>query len=169
MLKCFRPALPQSGTVVTMGAIWWGSRRTCPPTFFLRFCVSRGFKTKCYDFQFLCEEFFMLDVAHSYLDVESEFCVVSLALIILQIFTSKMIFSILQVSRGRERFLTASVWHLSSVVYCKKWHCLETVKYNGYARKRPQYSRDLFRAKTLADWFYCNVGCNVFRNKQRKI
>jgi len=62
----------------------------------------------------------MLDVAHSYLDVESEFGVVSLALIILQIFTSKMIFSILQVSRGRERFLTASVRHLSSVVYCKK-------------------------------------------------
>ena len=31
-----------------------------------------------------------------------------------------MIFSILQVSRDRKRLLTASVRHLSSVVYCKK-------------------------------------------------
>jgi len=31
-----------------------------------------------------------------------------------------MIFSILRVSRDRKRLLTASVPHLSSVVYCKK-------------------------------------------------
>jgi len=31
-----------------------------------------------------------------------------------------MIFSIFQVSRDRKRLLTASVRHLSSVVYCKK-------------------------------------------------
>jgi len=36
-------------------------------------------------------------------------------------------FSILQVSRDRKRLLTASVRHLSSVVYCKKGHCLETM------------------------------------------
>jgi len=75
-----------------------------------------------------------------------------------------MMFSILQVSRGRKRLLTASVRHLSSVVYCKKGHCLETVKLNGCTRERPQCSRDLFRAKTLAYWLYYNVGCHVFRN-----
>jgi len=37
-----------------------------------------------------------------------------------------MIFSILQVSRDRKRLLTASVRHLSIVVYCNKGHCLET-------------------------------------------
>jgi len=78
-----------------------------------------------------------------------------------------MIFSILQVSRDRKRLLTASVRHLSSVVYCKKG--LETVKFNGCTCERPQYSRDLFRPKTLANWLYCNVGCHVFRNRQRKI
>jgi len=59
-----------------------------------------------------------------------------------------MIFSILQVSRDRKRLLTASARHLSSVVYCKKGHCLETVTFNGCTRERPQYSRDLFRAKS---------------------
>jgi len=80
-----------------------------------------------------------------------------------------MIFSILQVSRDRKRLLTASVRHLSSVVCCKKGHCLETVKFNGCTREGPQYSRDLFRAKTLANWLYYNVGCHVFRNRLRKI
>ena len=81
-----------------------------------------------------------------------------------------MIFSILQVSRDRKSLLlTASVRHLSSVVYCKKGHCLETVKFNGCTRERPQYSHDLFRAKTLANWLYYNVDCHVFRNRQRKI
>jgi len=57
-----------------------------------------------------------------------------------------MIFSILQVSRDRERLLTASLRHLSGVVYLMKGHCLETVNLNGCTRERPQYSRDLFRA-----------------------
>jgi len=60
----------------------------------------------------------------------------------------------LQVSRDRKRLLTASVRHLSSVLYCKEGHCLETVKFNGCTRERPQYSRELFRAKTLANWLY---------------
>jgi len=111
----------------------------------------------------------MLDVTHSHIDVEIEFGVVSLILIFLESFTSKMIFSILQVSSDRKRLLTASVRHLSNVVYCKKGHCHETVKFTGCTREIPQYSRDLFRAKTLANWFYCNVGCHVFRNRQRKI
>ena len=141
-----------------MGAIWLGTRGTCVPHFFRRrdivchvsptflsqVCIWRGLKNKCDVCHGLCEEFFMLDVTNSHVDV----------LIFLQIFTSKMIFNILQVSRDRNRLLTASVRHLSSVVYCKKGHCLETVKFNGYTRERPQYSRDLFRAKTLANWLY---------------
>jgi len=62
-----------------------------------------------------------------------------------------MIFSILQVSRDRKRLLTASVQHLSSVVYCEKGRCLEQVTFNGCTRKSPQYSRNLFRAKKLAN------------------
>ena len=78
-----------------MGAIWWGTWRTCPPSFSdgedkishvpplfsLRVCIWRGFKTKCDVCHVLCEEFFILDVTHSYVDVEREFGVVSLILI----------------------------------------------------------------------------------------
>jgi len=62
----------------------------------------------------------MLDVTHSNVDVETEFGVVSLILIFSNIFTSKMILRILQVSRDRKRWLTASLRHLSSVFYLKK-------------------------------------------------
>ena len=79
-----------------------------------------------------------------------------------------MIFSILQVSRDRKRLLTASVPHLSGVVYCKKVTVLKQWWLTA-AHVRPQYSRDLFRAETLANWLYCNVGCHVFRNRQREI
>jgi len=65
--------------------------------------------------------------------------------------------------------LTASVQHSPSVVYSKKGHCLETAKFNSCTRERPQISCALFRAKMLANWHYCNVGCHVFRNRQRKI
>jgi len=80
----------------------------------------------------------MLDTTHTHVDVGTEFDVVSLILIFLYIFTSKTIFNILQVCRNCKRLLTASVRHLSSVVYCKKGHCLETVKFNGCTRERPQ-------------------------------
>jgi len=79
-----------------MDAIWWGTRGTfpttfldgghnmpCPPTFSRRVCIWRGFKTKCYICHVLCEEFFMLDITHTYADVETEFGVESLILIFL--------------------------------------------------------------------------------------
>jgi len=81
----------------------------CPPHIFLLGFVWRGFKIKCDVCHILHEEFFMLDVTHIHVDVETEFDVASLILIFLYIFTSKMIFSILQVSRDRKRLLTASV------------------------------------------------------------
>jgi len=55
----------------------------CPPHFSLRFCIWRGFKTKSDVYHVLYEEFFMLDVTHSHVDVETEFGVVSMILIIL--------------------------------------------------------------------------------------
>jgi len=80
-----------------------------------------------------------------------------------------MIFSILQVSRDRKRLLAASVRHLSSVVYCKKGYCLESVKFNDKHVGDHSTAVILFREKTLANWLYCNVGCHVFRNRQHKI
>ena len=115
-----------------------GHNMPCPPHFSLKVCIWRGFKTKCDVCHVLCEEFFMLDTTHTHVDVGTEFDVVSLILIFLYIFTSKTIFNILQVCRNCKRLLTASVRHLSSVVYCKKGHCLETVKFNGCTRERPQ-------------------------------
>jgi len=43
-----------------------------------RFCIWKGFKIKCGDGHVLCEEFFMLDVTHNHVDVETEFGVESL-------------------------------------------------------------------------------------------
>jgi len=56
----------------------------------------------------------MLDVTHGQVDVETPFDVVSLILIFFKTFSlDKIIFSILQVSRDRERLLTASVRHFT--------------------------------------------------------
>ena len=62
------------GTVpLSMGAIWWGTRGTCPPNFsdggditcyapnFFLFRFWRGFKNKSDVCHVLCEEVFMLD------------------------------------------------------------------------------------------------------------
>ena len=48
----------------------------CPSDVSLRFCIWRGFRTKCDICHVLCEEFFMLDVTHSHVDVETVFGVV---------------------------------------------------------------------------------------------
>jgi len=53
----------------------------CPPQLFsLRVCIWIGFKTKYDVCHVLCEEFFMLDVTHRNVDVETQFGVVSLFL-----------------------------------------------------------------------------------------
>ena len=84
-------------SLTRMGAIWWGTRGTCPLTFLdrgtqyamslslfsLRVCIWRGFKTKYDVCHILCKEFIMLDVTHSNVDDETEFGVVSLILIFL--------------------------------------------------------------------------------------
>jgi len=69
--------MQRSKTIVTpMGAIWWGTRETCPPHFFrqgehnmscpahlflFRFCIWRGFKNKSDVCHVLWEELFMLN------------------------------------------------------------------------------------------------------------
>ena len=86
----------------TMGAIWWGTRGTRPPTFsdgwdmichvpphffLLRFCIGRGFTSKSDVCHALCEELFMLDgrphVAK--LMFETVFGVVSLMLLVYKV------------------------------------------------------------------------------------
>jgi len=113
--------------------------------------------------------FFMLNDTPNHVDFETVLGVVWLILMFLQIITSKSDFWILQVSRDRKRLLTVFVRQLSRVLCCMKGHCLEAVKSNGCTRERSQYSRDLFRAKTLDNWLYCNVGCLIFRNRRRRI
>jgi len=49
--------------------------------YLFRLCIWRGFKIKSDVSHVLCEELFMLDVAHSQFYVEREFYVVSLFLI----------------------------------------------------------------------------------------
>ena len=46
----------------------------CPSLFSLRVCIWRGFKTKCDVRHVLCEEFFILDVTHCYVDVDRAWC-----------------------------------------------------------------------------------------------
>ena len=54
-----------------------------PPLLSLRVGIRRGFKTTCDVCHVLCEDFFMLDIAHSHVDVETEFGLISLILIFL--------------------------------------------------------------------------------------
>jgi len=84
----------------------------------------------------------MCDVTHSHVDV----------LIFLYIFTSKIIFSILQVSTDRKRLLTASVRHLSSVVYCGKDHSLETMKLNGCTVVYANFGQTFFATVRGYQW-----------------
>jgi len=79
-----------------------------PSLFSLRVCIWRDFKTKYDVCHVLCEEFFMLDVTHSNVDVETVWCGITDFNIFI-IFTSKLIFSILQASRDCKRLLTASL------------------------------------------------------------
>ena len=55
------------------------------PPFLFRFCIWRGFKNKSDVCHVLCEEHFMLDGTHSQVDVETEFGVVSLILLVFKL------------------------------------------------------------------------------------
>jgi len=91
------------------------------PIFLFRFGIWRDFKNKSDICHVFCEESFMIDIAHSQIDVERELYVVSLILIFFINFSFEyMIFGILQVSRDRERLLLSDV--LPCAAYFKKGH-----------------------------------------------
>jgi len=82
-----------------------------PPLFLFRFCFWRSSKNKSDVCHVLCEVLILLDVTYSQVDVETEFGVVLLDSVSLSF--NKMIFSVFQVSRDRERWFTASVRHFT--------------------------------------------------------
>jgi len=77
-----------------------------------------------------------------------------------------MIFSIFQVSRDRERWLTASDRHftlrgiLSERLF--SWNS-ETFTAVG------DHSKAMICFMQKCNWFCCNVGRHIFRNRQRKV
>jgi len=85
-----------------MGEIRCGTRGTCPPifldsgdiichsphVFLFKFCIWRDFKNESDVGHLLCEKLFMLYIRHSQIDAETEFDVVSLIPIFLQILAS---------------------------------------------------------------------------------
>jgi len=92
-----------------------------------RLCIWRGFKNKsdtCHD---LCEKLFMLAVTHRQADVEKRvWCGNTDYDIFVNFDFDKTIFSILKVSRDRERLLHSDI--LPCLVYCKEGRCLETTR-----------------------------------------
>jgi len=56
------------------------------PHFPIGVCIYRGFKPNRDVCHVLCEEFFMSDVTHSHVDVETEFGVVSMILLFINIY-----------------------------------------------------------------------------------
>ena len=163
-----------------MGSIGWGTREmcpplfqiggynmSCPPTFSLRISVWRGIKTECDVCHVLCEEFFILDVTHSNVDVETVWYGITDSDTFMNFYFEND-FSILQVSRDRKTLLTASVRHLCSVVYCKKSHCLDQWSLTA-AHVRDHCTAVICFVQTLANLLYCNTGCHVCRNRHRKI
>jgi len=88
-LRTCHSGFPVATIDTAMGANWWGTRGTCPPTFsrggniichvpplfLFRFCIWRGFKNKSDVCHFLCEQLFMLDGRpHNQVDVETVLC-----------------------------------------------------------------------------------------------
>jgi len=113
----------------------------CPSHIFLyRFCIWRAFKNKSDVCHVLCEELFMLEDTHnSRVDVEADVGVVSMVLMFFHFCCDKMTFSILQVFKDRERYLT------TSVVYCTKG--LPNTCHKN------------------CNWLCCNIGSYIFRNR----
>jgi len=67
----------------------------------------------------------MLDVTHSRVDVETEFGMVSLILLFLKFLLQTWFLEFWKFLETAKKLLNASLRHLSSLVYCKKGHCLD--------------------------------------------
>ena len=80
----------------------------------------------------------------------------------------KIIFSIFQVSRDRERWLTASVRHfpLCGVLLENLFSCKSESITAAHVR---EHSKAMICSMQKCYLLCCNVGCHVFRNRQRII
>jgi len=76
--------------------------------------------------------------------------------------------SIFQVSRDRERYLTASVRHftLCGILLKRLFSCNSGSITAVHVR---DHSTAMICSVRKCNWICCNVGCHVFRNKQRII
>jgi len=80
----------------------------------------------------------------------------------------KIIFSIFQVSRDRERWLTVSVrrFSLCGMLLERLFSCnSESIT----AAHVTDHSTAMICSVRKCNWLCCNVGCQVFRNRQRII
>jgi len=76
--------------------------------------------------------------------------------------------SIFQVSRDRERYLTASVRHftLCGILLKRLFSCNSGSITAVHVR---DHSTAMICSVRKCNWICCNVGCHAFRNKQRII
>jgi len=141
------------------------------PHFFLcRFCIWRGFKNKSDVCHVLCELLFMLDgrpyIAKLMLKQSwvwyHWFCK------FVNFNFDKIIFSIFIVSRDRERCSTASVRHfpLCGMLLERLFSCNSESITAAHVR---DHSTAMICSVQKCYWLCCNVGCHVFRNRQRII
>jgi len=144
------------------------------PHFFLfRLCIWRGFKNKSNVCHILCKELFKLDgrlyIAKFMLKRSLVCCGITGFCLFIHFSFDKIIFSIFQVSSDRERWLTVFVRHftLSGILLEKLFSC-KSESITTTARVR-DHSATMICFAQKCKWLCCNVGCHVFRNRQRII
>jgi len=104
--------------------------------------------------------------------VETEFGVVSLILLVykfqLRQHFSSFFFSIFQASWDRERWLTASVRHFiqCGILLERLFSCKSESITAAHVRG---HSTAMICSVQKCNSLFCDVGCHVFRNRQRKI
>jgi len=140
------------------------------PHFFLfRFSIWRGFKNKSDVCHVLCEELFMLDgrphIANLML---KQFGVTSLILLVYNFSVDKVIFSMFQVSTDHERCLAASVrdFTLCGILLKRLFSCNSESITAAHVR---DHSTAMICFAQKCNWLCFNVGCHVFRNRQRTV
>jgi len=139
----------------------------CPSLFLFRFCIWRGFKKRNYVCHVLCEELFMLDgrphiaklmLKQSLLRYHWFRWFVNFSF-------DKIIFSIFQVSRDGEGCLTASVrdFTLRGILLETLFSCDSESTTAAHVR---DHSTVMICSVQKCNWLCCNVGCQIFRNRQ---
>jgi len=79
----------------------------------------------------------------------------------------KIMFSIFQISRDRERCLTPSVRHLTlcGILLERLFSCNSEIVAAAHVR---DHSTAMICSVQKCNWLCCNVSCHVFRNRPRK-